>query len=171
MNTPNLTALIGPPGAGKTTLRTAYPDALVVSLDDNRRALSWCGCANNQDDRLRAFAVQLAHTIAHHALAHGRDVLWDATNAHPADRAALLLLAAEVGATTTARLVLPPLETVLHRNRQRSNEQCACGHSPRVPDQVVRAMHTTITHDLPALPREGWTRIKLPPTTTSSTTA
>ncbi|WP_157767575.1 ATP-binding protein [Actinosynnema pretiosum] len=159
MSAPNLTALVGPPGAGKTTLRNAYPGALVVSLDDNRRALSWCGCANNQDDRLRAFAVQLAHTTAHHALTTGQDVLWDATNAHRTDRAALLLLTAEVGATATARLVLPPLETVLHQNHQRSTTPCACGHCPRVPDQVVRAMHTSITHDLPALPHEGWARV------------
>ncbi|AXX29394.1 ATP-binding protein [Actinosynnema pretiosum subsp. pretiosum] len=162
MSTPNLTALVGPPGAGKTTLRTTYPNALVVSLDDNRRALSWCGCGNNQDGLLRAVAVQLAQTTARSALTAGRDVLWDATNAHPADRAALLLLAAETGASATARLVLPPLEVVLHRNAQRSPMSCVCGHARRVPEDVVRAMHAAITHDLPALPHQGWTRVENP---------
>jgi predicted kinase len=151
-----LLALVGPPGAGKTTDRCRYPNTQVVSLDNNRRLLSWCGCSSNQDPVLRAHAVELAFTTAHRALTAGRTVLWDATNADRADRLALLVLAAETGARPAAGVVLPPLDVVLSQNARRSTTPCSCGYTRRVPEPVVRDMHAAITAALPGLNAEGW---------------
>jgi predicted kinase len=147
-----LVALVGPPGAGKTTLRDRFPGVVVVSLDDNRRALSCC--AMNQ--AVTPLAAEMAHNAVRTALAAGRTVLWDATSAERADRAGLLLLAHEYGARTRAVVLLPPLRVVLARNATRDFRPCACGHARRVPDPVVRAMHAAITRDLPGLHGEGW---------------
>lgn len=157
--TGHLIALIGPPGAGKTSQRSRWPDATVVSLDDNRRLLSACRCTANQDPILRALAVHLAFTTAHAVLARAGTVLWDATNAEQADRLALLTLAAETSATTTAVAVLPPLELALARNRQRDGRRCWCGYARRVPDDAVTAMHRSISNALPTLLSEGWTDV------------
>ncbi|MFE2751507.1 AAA family ATPase [Actinosynnema sp. NPDC059335] len=156
-----LVALIGPPGAGKTSERHLYPHAQVVSLDDNRRLLSWCGCSSNQDPILRAHAVELAFSTARSALAAGCTVLWDATNADPADRRALLVLAAEYHATTTAVLVLPRPSTVLRRNNRRDQRPCACGYARRVPDDVVLAMYDAINRDQWSLDTEGWSEVRI----------
>jgi predicted kinase len=152
----DLIALVGPPGAGKTTLRAAWPEAVVASLDDNRRWVSPCGCSSNQDPTVCALAVQIAYNTARAALAAGHTVLWDATNAGPADRRALVVLAAEMGARCRAVVLLPPLPVCLARNARRSTQPCCCGYTRRVPDAVVEEIHHAITHDLSALLAEGW---------------
>ena len=158
-NQGRLIATIGPPGAGKTTWRHTHaePGMTVVSLDDDRRALSWCGCSSNQDTT--ALAVAAGLVAAHTALARGGTVLWDATNAEPAARRLLLALGAEHHAHTTAVVLLPPLDVVLAGNGRRDSTPCLCGWARRVPDPVVRAMHAAITADLPQLHTEGWTQV------------
>ncbi|HVW41004.1 MAG TPA: AAA family ATPase [Amycolatopsis sp.] len=156
MSAGHLIALIGAPGAGKTTLRTWWPAATVVSLDDNRRLLSPCGCSANQDETLCAAAVQLGFDIARPVLAAAGTVLWDATNAVAADRRALLVLAAETGATATAVVITTPVVEALARNATRDEHMCWCGYARRVPDAVVTQMCHDIEQAHPTLPREGW---------------
>jgi predicted kinase len=158
---PVLYALVGPPGAGKTSLRPWFPDAVVVSLDEIRAALSCCD--SNQDPDLRERIVPLAHHRAATWLQLGtRTVLWDATNAHDMHRQALVDLAHRHDARAVAVLVLPALDVVLARNATRDPAPCwTCGYPRRVPEMVVRRMHAAITKDLPNLGGEGWDAVRV----------
>ncbi|MCI2423108.1 ATP-binding protein [Saccharopolyspora sp. K220] len=153
---PELIGLVGPPGAGKTTLRSRFPHAVVVSLDENRQRLSPCGCSSNRDPVVRAFAVHMGQVAARTALAAGRSVVWDATNADSADRRGLVLLAAEMGVASRAVVVLPPLPVALEGNARRSPVPCWCGYARRVPTAVVTGMYRQIMRDLPRMLAEGW---------------
>ncbi|GAA1983412.1 AAA family ATPase [Amycolatopsis minnesotensis] len=150
--------MVGPAGAGKTSARSRWPDAIVISLDELRAQFSWCGCSSNQDPRLRALVVEIAFTAARTVLDRGGRVLWDATNAVATDRQALLALAAEYDAATHAVIVLPPLEQVLAQNATRSQRRCPCGYTRAVPEAVVRAMHEAITRQPPTT-ADGWHRV------------
>lgn len=152
---PQLLALIGPPGAGKTTMRRRYfPGVAVVHLDENRRLLSPFSC--EADQAVTAAAVQMAIAQAGVLLAAGRPVLWDATSAVRADRLALQVLAAEHRARSTAIVLLPELAVCQARNGQRDDQPCACGFTRRVPEEIVAEMHAEITGDLAGLRGEGW---------------
>ncbi|WP_394622309.1 AAA family ATPase (plasmid) [Lentzea sp. JNUCC 0626] len=155
---PQLIALIGPPGAGKTTLRRRHlPGVEVVHLDENRGLLSPFGC--EADQAVTAAAVQMATVQAGALLAAGRPVLWDATSAVRADRLALQVLAAEHRARSTAIVQLPDLAVCLARNALRDDRPCACGFARRVPEEIVAAMHAEILGDLDGLRGEGWDEV------------
>lgn len=153
-----LVATIGAPGAGKSTWRTrwcrANPHAVVVNLDQMRAAVSWCGCPMNQT--ASPYALELATVTASTVLADAGTVLWDATSADVAARRRLLVLAAEHGARTVAVVHQPPLATTLARNAARSTTRCACGHTRRVPTEVVLDKHFAIEAAVPSLADEGW---------------
>lgn len=157
-----LYALIGPPGAGKTSLRPCFPDAVVVSLDDLRG--QWSCCPMNQNRELLSRVLVFARPTARAALSDGRDVVWDATSARAGHRCELVALAHARGARAVGVLVLPPLDVVLARNAIRDATPCdTCGYARRVPEDVVRAMHDAITGDLHALGGEGWDEIREAP--------
>lgn len=160
MTRAGLVAVVGPPGAGKSTWRRGWlrdhPGTTVVSLDDNRRALGCCSA--NQE--LTPLAVQMGVVAARSALARGGIVVWDATNAEKAARMLLLVVAAEHQARTTAVILLPTLAVALDRNAGRDARPCWCGYARRVPDAVVSGMHAEITRDLLTIPAEGWNRVR-----------
>lgn len=167
-----LYALIGPPGAGKTSLRRCFPGAVVVSLDELRAELSCCDM--NQDPELRDVVVCTAMARAAAALGNPeswrgilpfdevtRDVLWDATNARAEHRRALVQHAHDRRARAVGILVLPPLDVVLTRNGARDTTPCpSCGLARRVPEDIVAGMHAAIVADLPTLADEGWDEIR-----------
>jgi len=155
-----LYALIGPPAAGKTTLRKqlATPGTTEVNLDEYRARLNWCGCPMNQGST--GPAVELATATARSALAAGRDVVWDATNCEPAARMMLLVLAGEYQARTVGIVLMEDLDLLLARNETRDATPCACGYARRrVPTGVITSMHAALVRDLPTLPGEGWDEI------------
>lgn len=152
-----LIATIGPAGAGKTTWRQRHApaDATVVSLDENRAALSPCGCSS--DHTVNAAALEAGFATTRTVLAAGGTVVWDVTNYLAPFRTRLLALAADYQARTVGLVVLPPLDAVLAQNRRHNSTRCpVCGTARRVPEPVVRAMHQAITDALPRLHTEGW---------------
>lgn len=160
-----LYTLIGPPGAGKTSLRPCFPAAVVVSLDGLRALVSCCDM--NQAADLRDEVVRSARARTARVLRRPRDVLWDATNAVAAHRVALVELAHLHGVRAVAVVVLPPLDVVLARNALRGPTPCSiCGYPRRVPEDVVQRMHAAITVDLPALAGEGWDEVRVGATAT-----
>ncbi|WP_037321482.1 AAA family ATPase [Amycolatopsis orientalis] len=157
MTSATLYATIGPAGAGKTTWRRRHAPtgAVVVSLDENRAALSPCGCSANQ--AVNAVAVERGIATTRSVLAAGGTVVWDVTSYLRRFRERLIGLASEYRARTVGLVILPPLPTVLARNARRDNTRCrVCGYARRVPEQTVRAMHDAITAALPHLHTEGW---------------
>lgn len=156
---PTLVGLIGPAGAGKSTLAAEitrrHPGrAVVLSLDALRAALSPHG--DESDQSVTPQAVARLHARLDSALAADAVVLIDATNAVAAHRYALLDIAGRHQAHTIAIVVLPRLQTVLARNATRSSQAGPCGWTRRVPDETVTAMHRAIAEDLPCLHAEGW---------------
>lgn len=150
--TPEIVAMVGPAGAGKSTWIARNLRGLpVVSLDVNRAVLSPYRCTCDQDPVVTAAAVELAVVAAAGLLRIGRSVAWDATNAEPAARALITLLAAEHDARSVAVVHLPPLDEVHARNGTRSSIRHVCGFGRRVPAELVTAMHAAITTCLPTL--------------------
>lgn len=137
--------------------QAADPELVVLSLDKLRAKVSPYG--DESDQHATSAAVEQLHRQMDRHLAAGRRVLVDATNAHAADRQALLRIADRHQAATTAAVVLPPLTDVLARNATRSPVIGACGSARRVPEHTVTAMHQRIAADLHHLTAEGWRRI------------
>lgn len=161
MGVPTLIAMIGPAGAGKTSWCRGHvaPGTVRVSLDENRAALSPCGCSANQ--AVNAAAVDLGVAATRLTLAAGGTVVWDVTSYHGRFRARLLDLASEADATTVGIVLLPPVDLVLARNAGRDGTRCPeCGYARRVPDTVIWSMHHAITSALPSLHTEGWQTLR-----------
>jgi predicted kinase len=104
---PECVILVGLPAAGKSTLaRRRFPGHEIVSKD------AFPASARNkqarQDAQLRA------------ALTAGRSVVVDNTNATPADRAAVITLARELGASVTGIYIEVSPRVAVARNAQRT---------------------------------------------------
>lgn len=149
---PAIIAMLGPAGAGKSTWINRHAAHLqAVSLDAGRAIFSPYRCICDQDPLVTAAAVELAVATARNVLHTGRSVVWDATNADPAARALITLLAAECSARSVAVVLLPPLDVVQERNAARPAGHHLCGFARRVPSCVVAAMHGEITAAVPTL--------------------
>lgn len=147
---PALLAVVGPPGAGKTTwIRRHVRDAVVVSLDACRERVSPHGCPCDQ--AATAAAVRLACELAGAGLRAGGLVVWDATNCTPSDRDTGLGLCAEHDARSVAVVLCPPLEVCLARNAVRDATAHTCGYARRVPAATVAATHAALQADLAGL--------------------
>lgn len=147
---PALLALVGPPGAGKTTwIRRHVRRAVLVSLDACRARVSPHGCPCDQ--AATAQAVELACDLARIELRAGRLVVWDATNCAASHRDSVLGLCAAHDAHSVAVVMCPPLQVCLARNGIRDATVHTCGYARRVPDATVAAMHTALREDLAEL--------------------
>jgi predicted kinase len=158
-----LLALIGPPGAGKSTLAARLAGELpgrsvVLSLDAYRRLLS--PHRDESDQSVTPQAVERLHADLDRELAASRRVVVDATNAEMPHRQALLDIADRHHAHTIAVVVLPPLAVTTARNASRPAAPGPAGWSRRVPAGAVAAMHAAISQSLPHLPAEGWKEVR-----------
>jgi predicted kinase len=131
-----LVILVGLPGAGKTTFYQERCAATHVHVSKD--------LMRNRRDRQARQLVLIGESLA-----AGRSVAVDNVNASVADRAALIAVGRQFGATVTGYVLETPLAECVQRNRRRSGRA-------RVP-QV--ALHVAVKHfQLPTL-AEGFDRL------------
>jgi protein phosphatase len=114
---PSLVVLIGPAGAGKTTLATRlFARSEVLSSDALRAAVS----GDEADQRANRPAFGILHREARERLASGRLVVVDATNVEPSARATLRRLADIARVPSVAIVIHLPVSEVHGRNARRA---------------------------------------------------
>jgi protein phosphatase len=134
---PCLVVLIGPAGAGKSTLAARlFAPSEIVSSDAIRAELT--GDPASQHLNGRTFRV--LHERVATRLAEGRLTVVDATNVTADSRAALRRLADRAGVPAVALVLDPPLERALAWNAARPGR--------RVPDSVVRSQASRLRQAL-----------------------
>jgi protein phosphatase len=134
---PSLVVLIGPAGAGKTTLaRRLFDPDEVLSSDDFRERIS--GDAANQ--RVTRLAFSILHQSLARRLAIGQLTVVDATNVESGARRALIEQAARSSVPSVAMVLDVPLELALARNTARPDRQV----EPAVVVRHWRALARTL---------------------------
>jgi protein phosphatase len=112
-----LIVLIGPAGAGKTTLATRlFARSEMLSSDALRAAVS----GDEADQRATRPAFGILHREVRGRLAAGRLVVVDATNVEASARRALRRLAAAAAAPAVAIVIQLPRAVVHEQNRRRA---------------------------------------------------
>ena len=119
---PCLVVLIGPAGAGKTTLAARlFGRDEILSSDDHRALVS----GDPGDQRVTRIAFSILHRSLERRLAEGRLTVVDATNVHGHARRALLARSTAAGVPAVAVVLDVPLELALERNRARASRRVA----------------------------------------------
>lgn len=138
--------LIGPPGSGKTTfaqvLAAVLPQPWIVSSDRIRGQLYGDPQIQGPWPEIEAAIYQEICT----AVAQGKTVIYDATNARQAHRLDWLALVAPLQQQWIAWQLDTPLELCLERNQQRDRI---------VPPAIIEAMAIALITHPPTL-TEGW---------------
>ncbi|MFF2123462.1 AAA family ATPase [Kitasatospora sp. NPDC058184] len=143
----DLVVMIGASASGKSTLLTNVPSHQVVSLDRLRAAVSEPGDQGATPD-----ALLIHNQIIATRLRRGKTTYADNTSVLAAHRVRLVRLARQYGRRAVAITVDTPLDTCLHRNAQRPDEQ-------RVPDVVVRLQHRLAAVVRTRLSEEGFAAV------------
>lgn len=136
---PALIALIGPPGAGKTTwTQREMPNATRVSLEAIRRG----------QPPAEIIRDAVARTLE--ALRLGEVVVFDATLINPVFRKRIRAIGRAVGAPVHAVIFRTPLEKLLAAQE---------GRTAPVPDERVRELHQAFEDQIASIPGEGWASV------------
>lgn len=128
--TPTLTALVGLPGAGKSTWAQAYAlEHLGVVQIVSRDSIRMTMFGVTHDPRIESTVTHLQDTLILDALRAGRNVVVDNLNLRKQYRNALVHLAAQGGAHYEEKFFPTPIQTCITRNAMRSDT--------RVPDAAM----------------------------------
>jgi predicted kinase len=145
-STPEFVMVVGLPGSGKSTyIEKQYPTYCIHSSDAIREELS--GDVNNQDINTQVFNT--LHKRVKDDLAHGKNVVYDATNINWKRRKAFLQELNNINCWKTCILIATPFEVCCSRNKARERT---------VPDYVIERMYKSF--DIPWY-NEGWNDIKI----------
>ena len=112
---PTITLMIGLPASGKSTYARRYLNTTIISSDALRAELY----GDENDQRHNREVFQVLHARVQMALAHGEDVVVDATNLTMKSRRPLLDMARRYHATAKAIIMATPFHTVLEWNEKR----------------------------------------------------
>ena len=150
---PSLVVLIGPAGAGKSTLaRRLFHPTEILSSDAIRAAIS--GDEADQSVSRAAFAV-LHHELARR-LADGRLTVVDATNLTAAGRRPLLRRAEAAGVPAVAIVLALPADVVRARNGRRARVV-----DPGVVDRHLARVRSIAELGPERLRAEGFTAVTI----------
>lgn len=144
----NLTVLMGPPGAGKTTWVEANPQPGRVLCSTERIRVD--RAMRGKDGAIVAYLTAL-RAKARRALQGGYDVLVDGCNTRVGDRTGWLRVARECGATPELVVFHAPLSVLLDVQRNRG-----------IAGASMDKMHTyyrDYQHGVRVVGSEGWARI------------
>ncbi|RZD62893.1 ATP-binding protein [Streptomyces albidoflavus] len=141
---PSLMVLVGPAGAGKSTIARTVPASWRVELDALREMVS-----DDPGDQLAtADAAALHDQLLRARLRRRRPTLVDSTNTDPAHRDELIALAHAHGVLAIAIRVMVPLHRCIARQARRPLSQ-------QVPGRILAQQHAA-TPGLPELRAEGF---------------
>ncbi|MFG2600727.1 AAA family ATPase [Streptomyces sp. NPDC048462] len=143
----SLSALIGPPGCGKSTFATRYPDSWRVCLDTYRLLAT----DSEADQSATPVAAEIQGLLLDARLSRGLNVLVDSTNVFAHVRAGLLARTRYWQRPAVAVLFDVPLATVEAQN---------AGRDRVVPLHVVREHHQLLP-DADQLHHEGFAAVHL----------
>lgn len=144
---PSLVALVGPAGAGKSTLAARlFSRDEILNSDDLRAAIA----GNPRDQRATGSAFAALHRTLARRLAAGRLTVVDATSVDGRARRALLRRAQAAGLPAVAIVLDLPPSVVLARNAARAARQV----DPLVVRRHLAALRSALGGG--ALAGEGW---------------
>lgn len=162
MSGPELIAVLGPPGAGKSVvaaqLLRGHPAHHAVLLAADRYRAVCSPYRDEADQAVTEAAFAALHRDLDHTLRRGRRAVVDATNARREHRGVLLRIATRHRAPARAVLVLPELQLARARNFWRPRNR-GCGFDRRVPAEILTAMHTSLAAARGELATEGWDEV------------
>jgi len=122
---PALVCLLGMSGSGKSRVAASFPPHTVLSLDAFRGLCS----GDPGDQSSTPDAVDLFHRALEARLKRRVTTYIDATNAHPADRRALIIRAHQYGVTAVAIRMTTALDECLQRNSRREGTRHVPEHA------------------------------------------
>lgn len=134
---PALVLLVGPAGAGKSTLaRRCFDADEVVSSDNLRARLS----GSEADQSVSGLAFRILHDHVSRRLAEGRLTVVDATNVERDARRTLLDIAARAGVPSVAIVLDLPIDTYLEQNGRRPGRTV----EPEVIERQTAALRSAL---------------------------
>lgn len=138
----NLIIMVGPPGAGKTTIAEqicdSYDNFVIVSPDKVREELT--GDASNQTQNERVFSRVYNQLTSY--LEHGKNVVYDATNCRSHHRYKIISVCENYAYRIICVMSTTPISDCIARNNERNKP---------VPEDVIEKMYFNLRKHPPII--------------------